>query len=1458
MKRLSTFLMAFLGIMLFAPFASAQTKTAIGAIVDPDGFEDGMEVVFEARSGISSRGHYLHAGINPPIDATNNSWNWAKTIDDTKNVPDEFRFVLVKADESNSITGLDQWYIQSKSSGKYLTFKWRTWNGELSGTYISLYAAEEPWWVDDIAEAKAFCLINNDPSNSWKEQYGSNSYGSSSADWGPDTYTICHIFDPTGIDNWAHDGGSYGRVFLSNEFEVSHFNIRFYSQYQDTNVWDIRKIVDPNDPLSMLESYVDQLPTDIAERYVEGTDPGFVGDHAAYTEFFEAYNAALDGSITTEEEAKAGLTRLQNAYEAINKAIVKVKNGGYYYIKTAYDAFYTVENGEYAWIAPYNSTSVGWRAFKENDNRFIWQVTENPTPDSDDSDTSTKATGRMYYTFKNVGTNLYLGDAASHVDGQPVLFTKAPKAYISLIDNGAGQWGITSKTNYWDMYPPRPYHMNGHGSGGGSEGTLVIRAGERNTASSWFIREVPADQIAGIDDPSRKAIDSLTIALTSYAGITDGAEVGPEVGKPHSQEIVDNLNNALTAASGYAYGDVTGTIDEINAARKAIVDAGEAFKKEVNVVPDGYYRIRSNYANFHANENDAFFALYNDSLPGWKHYQNTTEQLWKITSVADGYTIQNMKNGMYLNKAAKSSNGSLIDMTAQPETSQLLSTIKPNGKWGIYNVADSTFGYDPAGHGNGAGETGRLQIWSPREENGGTSWTLIAVSDDDAQALIASEPQNELNVKLQAAYETGRALFNSKTDYTIGEPIIKAADQLYANNWSPSEGANIANMIDGDKNTYWNSTWEAGQEQDPDNPHYLRIYDEAGFPDSVQVQWVMRQDGTWHREAVKMRVQVSNDADSWTTLYELKRADVDGCGSINLAALHSDSIHYLVTGLKGYKFVRFLTLVNLHSNGDVYLANNHMMTEYAEYNLYPVTGINPASYSQLPAHKGVADDLFAALQEAQPQYMNGTATQATLDKLLAAVEAFGNLASNDSLMSMTSYNFANLTAGDRIGEFPQEALDAYKQTLQTYGGPLYEKINTNQPISGQEFNTACAKIREAYNELYKTMVRPEKDAWYLILAGDGSEGTAIAAGGSSTHLTSQDSYSYFLVNYQSADNASEQTGLSFTVNADENGRYVLQCVRNGGYFGPLTGSGDGKYDYHPIIWYTPKSFEIVPFGNGQIGFITPDGYYIKQKGGEEQVMDYTRDMNNYEGFQNSGYAWTLERTDANHADLTWNMYSNVAEHRVIALTVPYEIQNPAKWGTEDLNAYELVGKSTAEGADSIVTAYWLKKIDAATIGAGKPAIYITPGEVYNEESKDDIFFTPVLNTALKFDVDTVNGLRSTNANWNTTEAHLGYFLKDSVVDEPVNLQIGRQRGVIVPYLVENTISSIDEADAVVYVQGAGMLNGIETNKVIAVKMFVDVYTTDGVLIRKHVDAAKATDGLAKGVYVIGTKKVLVK
>ncbi len=174
--------------------------------------------------------------------------------------------------------------------------------------WINKYTNGESALVDDTTQAKAFCIVSNSDEEH-KGQYGSNSYSSSQSDWEPTTYTVVNIFDATGKTNMNNDGGGYGRVFLCNEFEVSKFNITYYSQFQDTNVWDIRRVSDRStSPKDAIEDLLDNFGATIESDYRVGTDPGFVNEDV-YNEFYETYQNVLSDYGTMSDAQLKGSFR---------------------------------------------------------------------------------------------------------------------------------------------------------------------------------------------------------------------------------------------------------------------------------------------------------------------------------------------------------------------------------------------------------------------------------------------------------------------------------------------------------------------------------------------------------------------------------------------------------------------------------------------------------------------------------------------------------------------------------------------------------------------------------------------------------------------------------------------------------------------------------------------------------------------------------------------------------------------------------------------------------------------------------------------------------------------------------------------------------------------------------------------------------------------------------------------
>lgn len=1439
MRKFYTFLMALVAFVLSAPSASAQEM--IGSVVDPSEIADGLEVVFDSRSGTTSAGHYLF-----PFELSSGKTNTGKTINSILDFPEDIVFVLVKSEVKNQVTGLDQYYIKNRSTGKYLNFDW---DNPSSTSRTVLVTDEAHTWVNDTASAKAFCIISN-ADDTWKGSYGSNAYGSSQCDWDASTFAVTYIF-PAGTNTGSNRGDGWGRIFLANEFEVSGFNLWWFGQYQDTNVWDIRKVIDRSENPSMaLEALVDTYKANVDTYYKDGTDPGFVTTEL-YNNFYEIYSEVLAGlGSFSDAEANTKFEQLFAAKTAIDAedAYVHIEDGAYYYIKTAYTAFTTADNGNYAWYAPYDYTNknVGWKALDSLDNRFIWQVKLWDDPDDNN---------RHYYSFYNVGANVYLGKASSHTDGYAVNYTNTAQQRIFAANlDRAGQFNIGSKYDYYDVYPPRPFHMNGHASGAGTEGTLVIWDGGLNSASAWYIHKVPQevlDQMA-----SNYKLDSLRQAITEYDGLTSGAQVGEGLGYAHSQEVIDNVTNALAKATEVAAQSPKASDAEIDAALTELQTAAKVFNEQVNTVPDGYYTVKSNYAPYRNNWHDIYFALYNDTMPGWKHYEESAEYLWKITRTADGnYTIQNAKNGMYLDKTTDgATNGTILYMTSEPTTPQTIKNYSA-GIWLISNTeaSDNARYYDPNGHSSGQSNSGRLHIWTASGTTSGVAWTLEPVTDENAAKIIANQEQNERNIALKSTYAEGRAAYNTGAGYTTGDAIITSVDQIYANNWSTNEGMHLEYMIDGNKDSYWNSTWEgAGTEQTPSEPHLLRFYSEAGFPDKVLVKTMMRQHSTWHRTPSHIRVEVSNDASGWKTLpVDFEPADFGGVSA--LTSLNTGYISYVVNGLKDYKYVRFVTQANVHSDGGVYTNNTHFMMDYAEFNMYPITGVDPNCTNEKATRKPTTEELAAALDAAYTEIEAGAATQTTLDRLTAALKAFNGLASNDSLIAMARYNVENLTSGDRIGEFPDDDLYAYQTTVE----PLLEKID-DASTTAAEMQTAIAGLRTAWDALYPTMNKPAQDVWYLINTADSTrEGYSLHAGGPSSHAEGN-GYSYVLTRYSYEETSYNHSYHQWVLNYNEDGRVEPQNVGSGAYFGPYTGSGNTTYNYRPICWYKPMAFTIVPFGDGQVGFLTAEGYYVKNNASWLNYgCSYTKANDENPAFKGSGFAWTVQTTEEAVGDFQDENYNTYSAGSLNIVTLTYDAQNPIEFSNDDLGkeegyAYALVGKVSTDEGDSVVTAYYLKQIDDEVIKAGVPRIYITPGTAGSETSyKANI--SPVLNTPVNAVRDTVNGLISVPATW-TVSGTVGVFSGDSVTAQTSGT-ITNRTGYIAPYLVKNIA---DEYDVVVYVKGAGMLNGIKKAEIVAIKKFVNVYTTDGILVKKNVEATKATEGLAKGVYLIGKDKVLVK
>ena len=1425
--------------MLSMPCLHAQNYI-IGAPWPLEDVTDGMEVVFEGYSDDSNLGGYLgelkpqsqNDGVVPTLTRF------------TGEIPEKIVWVIEELDSvctlsDIALNGQKLYNLKNKATNEYIGTDWSR-DGGNSQNCIFMVPTKE--------EAAAFQFHYSLDGGS----YGSVGYGSfDGVSWNTNNsaMTIVDVYPKVSITG--------NRGFVCNE---ANENVKGFHSWQDTNIWIMHRYWAPSTGKDFLNEFLNDLPYDWQDTYKVGTDPGYVADAEKFQQFYDLWMKANDeiGNMSDDEamDIYKQLTELYTWLQS-SESQVQFEDGGYYYFFTANNAFVEMENGNYAMYAPKQDEPniLGWKAFDENDPRFIWQV---KVADVDED-------GTVHYSVQNMGSGLYIGQASSKADSQPIQWTDE-YTYPTLLvpQNHAGHWWITDLRD-WTEYPPRPFHQENHQGGADTAGKIVLYSGGIGTASDWFIKPVPQDKVDMI--ASMQSRIELTNYWAQNGNLASGVDTAMNLpGYISSMEILNNYKQAAADIDTMLnYPEKAYNEEEYAAALESFKAVAEAYKADRDRgLEDGYYRIQLGHWFAYKNDTNYYMQIVDDR-PGWARTPEATlSQIWKIERIeGNKYSMQNMGNGKYMGRGDSNSYWSLMNFSDAEAVPQFIRPFEAmNGQFYFTNGVDSTYNYDDGDHNEGTNSSAVLRYYDGRAVQGGTAWEMLPVSEAELAIIQANDAQVTLRYELESTLKKAQRLYNNNTTYTYGEKIVSDKAQIYSNNSSVNEGKDLNALIDDNIDTWWNSSWDT--EQNPAETHYLRFEttDPAGLPDSVMVRSIQRNNSSWHRTPSKLRVSMSNDGETWTYLPSiLEKADIN---KRDFSAFSTDPMFTLVSGIGGYKYVRFEFLATQPH----YEFNGHPIGEFSEINLFPVTGIDADnSLTETPSYKVVSTELFNAIQKGHSEFAANAPTQATIDLLKAAIENFNNVSVADSAIAMAKLNMTNLTDGDLIGDFPNDALQTYTSEANA-AIDKYEAAGEDRP--GEVITTVVNELKAAYDKLYPQMVKPVEGKWYVLnsMNPDVSNWT-LAAGGNSGHTGS--SYSYMLSTASNAGTGQLDSDVRshFTFKKNEDGTWTIQCAGTGFYFGPETGSGNSKYDHVLIQWYEPATtVELIPFGEGEIGFRTANGKYLTGATalGTEGVpgSGIGVSFETHDGTQglDSKYAWLPETTlDEQGIDVV-TYTQDIEAGRVIAITKPFDIESLPLTEYGVLEGYRVVGKLTAdESADSIVTAYQLEKIaDGELIPAGHPVVYITEGEKYDPETTYTATFNAVVDGAVTSEPDTINGLAGNIGDYNTPVAHLGYFLEDSVVDEPSNTAIGYHRAVLVPWLVENLADSDPNisVDKIVYVKGNGMLNGV--NEVIVEDQAekVDVYSIDGVLLRRNVARANATNGLAKGIYIVGKQKVLVK
>ena len=135
-------------------------------------------------------------------------------------------------------------------------------------------------------------------------------------------------------------------------------------------------------------------------------------------------------------------------------------------------------------------------------------------------------------------------------------------------------------------------------------------------------------------------------------------------------------------------------------------------------------------------------------------------------------------------------------------------------------------------------------------------------------------------------------------------------------------------------------------------------------------------------------------------------------------------------------------------------------------------------------------------------------------------------------------------------------------------------------------------------------------------------------------------------------------------------------------------------------------------------------------------------------------------------------------------------------------------------------------------------------------------FSPEINSTVSRETTPVNGLTGTFSRIEFAEPVI-VFSKDSAIVR----KTGSTRSPQQAYLDMSKIVNDNTVTPDIIVPVSGFMEntvGIQNASVSKDKALVNVYTSDGVLIRKDVKRSDALKGLTKGVYIVGGEKKAVK
>lgn len=788
----------------------------------------------------------------------------------------------------------------------------------------------------------------------------------------------------------------------------------------------------------------------------------------------------------------------------------------------------------------------------------------------------------------------------------------------------------------------------------------------------------------------------------------------------------------------------------------------------------------------------------------------------------------------------------------------------------------------------------------------GNHFSFTAVDVDDAKIAqwAAEAKQIKLNETLSTTYANATAQYNGGNVFNRpegatytglftedGKMVSATGDEANSNWWCNKKQGNEGTyeaLTDNDPTSYFHSNWGGGEfEPSIEKNHYLVAKLDAPASGDIMIKVAKRATGNDY--PTQFAVYGANDFDkaagtaSWvfqgyadisytdSVAYTMK----DAAGNDSIASSIKDGVGVAYAHLDAsYAYLRFSATKTQYNAGKP--ANNRGYFCLAQMNVWPTTGVvktvTPEYQEALSAAPQVYATLGEEIKKAAAELAAGKATQAQIDALNAAIEAFKNNLPVPSRVT-DAYNAAkafldaantNNMIGTELAQYSQETADALQTTLAKY--ETFDKIDL------VSINTAVNEINAAFSAFKGSVRLPEAGKFYTIKSAStkvvaeadknaqGYQGAIYNAIVYSTGNNKSNSLSdansavrFTFANHSSEVTADGETSLdammsslsdsislkddaSYVWKAEtaQDGKMVLRNLATGMYLTGVNGKLYQSTEPTPILGEGVKPnvfrFNLGEDANG----VTQ---YMNTKGATGTVVPWKdpADENSYWQFN--------ELADDDYTTECFAV-KGVKEGQFYACTFPVAV-------TPDGNAVPYTVLGVNEAKDKLILAEVEDEVPAGT-----PVILLADVLTNNGEGTVGnltVGCEDLASAKFVFEPKVGDGLCGVLCEPVEIAETCGHLANGKIVTGAYTVPCNGAYLANAAITAEKGKASIDLAKGV-----GDTLTGIDDAKVVVLPSVVNVYGINGQLIKKSVKAANATKNLPAGVYVIGGQKVLVK